>query len=191
MTTMNNKFYINGRWTAPNSNQDFAVINPATEQIIAHIPAANRADIDAAVMAARAAFDIGPWPRMSGQQRGQYLRKIAAIITRRLNELAKLEVLDNGKPYPEAKWDIEDTAATFEFYAGLADELDHNSEQPIELSQPGFSCVATKEPSGVAGAIIPWNFPMLMAAWKVAPALAAGCTIILKPSEVTPLTALA
>jgi betaine-aldehyde dehydrogenase len=188
---MKNKHYINGTWISPATNETFSVINPATEELIAEIPAGNSVDIDCAVKAARTAFDQGPWPRLSGSERAVYLRNIAAIITRRLDELAKLEVLDNGKPYPEAKWDIEDTAATFEFYAGLAEQLDNTSEQAIELPEPGFSSKAIKEPIGVAAAIIPWNFPMLMAAWKVAPALAAGCSIILKPSEITPLTALA
>ena len=118
---MNNKHYINGTWVSPASSETFSVINPATEAIIAEIPAGNSVDIDAAVKAARTAFDQGPWPRLSGAERAVYLRKIAAIITRRLDELATLEVLDNGKPYPEAKWDIEDTSATFEFYAGLAE----------------------------------------------------------------------
>ena len=188
---MKNKHYINGTWISPATNETFSVINPATEALIAEIPAGNSVDIDCAVKAARTAFDQGPWPRLSGSERAVYLRNIAAIITRRLDELAKLEVLDNGKPYPEAKWDIEDTAATFEFYASLAEQLDNTSEQVIDLPEPGFSSKAIKEPIGVAAAIIPWNFPMLMAAWKVAPALAAGCSIILKPSEITPLTALA
>jgi len=192
---MNNQqskgFYINGQWQLPVSEQSFATINPATEETICQIPAGNAQDIDTAVKAARKAFDHGPWPKMSGKERAGYLQKMADIINRRLDELAKLEVLDNGKPYPEAKWDIEDTAGTFEFYAKLAEELDENNEQTITLPEPGFTSKATKEPLGVAGAIIPWNFPMLMAAWKVAPALAAGCTMILKPSEITPLTALA
>jgi len=184
-------FYINGQWQQPNSTETFETINPATEEVIACIPAGNANDIDAAVTAARIAFDQGPWPKMTGTERSVYLQKMADIITERLDELSKLEVLDNGKPYPEAKWDIEDTAGTFEFYANLAKELDSNSEEVITLSEPGFSSKATKEPLGVAGAIIPWNFPMLMAAWKVAPALAAGCTMVLKPSEVTSLTAIA
>ncbi len=184
-------FYINGQWQLPRSANTFATINPANEEVIEHVPAGNTEDIDSAVAAARAAFDHGPWPKMTGGQRGEYLQKMANIINERLDELSKLEVLDNGKPYPEAKWDIEDTAGTFEFYANLAKELDTNSEEVITLSEPGFSSKATKEPLGVAGAIIPWNFPMLMAAWKVAPALAAGCTMVLKPSEITPLTAIA
>lgn len=184
-------FYINGQWQQPKSTNTFATINPANEAVIDNIPAGNADDINSAVAAARTAFDNGPWPKMTGAQRGEYLQKMANIINARLDELSKIEVLDNGKPYPEAKWDIEDTAGTFEFYANLAKELDDNSDEIITLTEPGFSSKATKEPLGVAGAIIPWNFPMLMAAWKVAPALAAGCTMVLKPSEVTPLTAIA
>ncbi len=183
--------YIDGQWRTPAGSDTFAVINPATEEVIVNVPAGNRDDIEAAVSAARQAFDYGPWPQMSGAERGAYLRKIAEIITQRLDELAKLEVLDNGKPLPEAQWDIEDTAGTFEYYAGLAEELDRSAEQAVALPEPRFSTTVRKEAIGVAGAIIPWNYPMLMASWKVAPALAAGCTLVLKPSEITPLTALA
>jgi len=188
---MNNKHYINGAWAKPLSNETFATINPATEQVICHIPAGNKQDIDAAVNAARTAFDKGEWSSYSGTQRAVYLDKIASIISDRVDELAKLEVMDNGKPYPEAKWDIEDSAATFSFYAQLARELDHAPTQTIDVGEPGFDSQVIKQAIGVAGAIIPWNFPLLMASWKVAPALAAGCTMVLKPSEVTPLTALA
>jgi len=186
-----NGFYINGQWQQPNSSETFPAINPATEQLIVDIPAGNAQDIEQAVQAARTAFDNNSWSGLTGKQRGAYLHKMAEIITRRLDELAQLEVRDNGKPYPEAKWDIEDTAGTFEFYAKLAEQLDETPDQIIKLPEAGFSSKAVKEPLGVAGAIIPWNFPMLMAAWKVAPALAAGCTMILKPSEITSLTALA
>ena len=188
---MFDKLYIDGKWVASTSTALIDVINPATEEVINTIPAGNAADIDAAVKAARQAFDHGPWPKLSGAERASYLRKIASLINERVDELANLEVLDNGKPFPEAKWDIEDTAGTFELYATMAEQLDDNSEECIELPEPGFTSKAVKEPLGVAGAIIPWNFPMLMAAWKVAPALAAGCTMVLKPSEVTSLTALA
>lgn len=188
---MQSKHFINGQWTTPATSNTFATINPATEEVIAQIPAGNSDDINLAVEAARDAFDNGPWPKLSGVERAVYLQKMADIINRRLTELAKLEVLDNGKPYPEAEWDIEDTAGCFEYYANLAKELDTNSESAIELPEARFTSKAIKEPVGVAGAIIPWNFPMLMAAWKVAPALAAGCTMVLKPSEITPLTAIA
>ncbi|TRX57849.1 aldehyde dehydrogenase family protein [Thalassomonas sp. M1454] len=188
---MQSKHFINGQWTTPATTNTFATINPATEEVIAQIPAGNSDDINLAVEAARDAFDNGPWPKLSGAERAVYLQKMADIINRRLTELSKLEVLDNGKPYPEAEWDIEDTAGCFEYYANLAKELDNSSESSVELPEPRFTSKAIKEPVGVAGAIIPWNFPMLMAAWKVAPALAAGCTMVLKPSEITPLTAIA
>ncbi|WOH36736.1 aldehyde dehydrogenase family protein [Thalassotalea fonticola] len=188
---MHYQHFINGQWAKSATTNTFATINPATEEVIAQLPAGNSDDINLAVEAARDAFDHGPWPKLSGAERGAYLQKMAEIINRRLVELAKLEVLDNGKPYPEAEWDIEDTAGCFEYYANLAKELDNNRETDIELPEPRFKSKAIKEPIGVAGAIIPWNFPMLMAAWKVAPALAAGCTMVLKPSEITPLTALA
>lgn len=188
---MNNKIYINGEWVTSNSSQNIDVINPATELVFDSVAAGNSNDIDLAVKAARQAFDQGPWPKTSGSERAKVLRKIASLINQQLEPLSILEVQDNGKPLPEAKWDIEDTAATFEFYAKLAEQLDSSSVKQIELPEAGFESHAIKEPIGVAGAIIPWNFPMLMAAWKVAPALAAGCTMVLKPSEVTPLTALA
>ncbi len=188
---MSNKLYINGQWIESTGTQTIDVVNPATEEVFDTVAAATSEDVDAAVKAARDAFDNGPWPKMSGSERAVILRKISAGINERLTELSNLEVKDNGKPYPEAEWDIEDTAGTFEFYAGLAEQLDTNPEETIELPEPRFSSSVVREPIGVAGAIIPWNFPMLMAAWKVAPALAAGCCMVLKPSEVTSLTALA
>ncbi|PPJ45736.1 aldehyde dehydrogenase [Rhizobium sp. KAs_5_22] len=187
---MKQKLFIDGQWLAPVKGGTFPVVNPATEEVIHHAPAGTAEDIDLAVKAARRAFDTGPWPRMSGGERARYLRAIAEKILERKQELGRLEVIDNGKPLPEAVWDMEDTAGCFSFYANLAEELDENPEEPIALSEPRFSSKVVREPIGVAGAIIPWNYPMLMASWKVAPALAAGCTMVLKPSELTPLTAL-
>ncbi|MGX6998733.1 aldehyde dehydrogenase family protein [Caballeronia sp. KNU42] len=184
------QLFINGRWVAPVKGGTFETIDPSNESVLANVAAATAEDIDLAVNAARHAFDDGPWPRMSGAQRGVVLRRIATGIRERLPELAEIEVRDNGKPLPEALWDLGDVAGCFEFYAGLAEQLDGNAERPVALPDERFSSVARKEPVGVAAAIIPWNFPMLMAAWKVAPALAAGCTMVLKPSEFTPLTAL-
>ncbi|NSY99067.1 aldehyde dehydrogenase family protein, partial [Agrobacterium tumefaciens] len=129
-------------------------------------------------------------PRLSGAERAKYLRAIAEGIRNRLAELSKLEVRDNGKPLPEAEWDIGDAAGCFDFYADLAEQMDNGFEETIVLPDARFSSKVVKEPIGVAGAIIPWNYPLLMAAWKVAPALCAGCTMVLKPSELTPLTAL-
>lgn len=186
---MRTKLFIDGQWVSPRRGGTLAVIDPATEAVIHQAPAGGPEDIDAAVAAARRAFDDGPWPRASGAERGRVLRAIADGIRDRLPELARLEVQDNGKPLPEAEWDIGDAAGCFDFYAGLAAELDAGPEA-IALPDARFTAKAVREPLGVAGAIIPWNYPLLMAAWKVAPALAAGCTMVLKPSELTPLTAL-
>lgn len=182
--------YIDGHWVKPALGGTFPTIDPSNETVLAQVAAATAADINLAVNAARKAFDEGPWPQTTGAQRAVVLRRIAAGIRERLDALAALEVQDNGKPFPEAQWDIGDTAGCFDFYADLAEQLDTRQEQSVPLADERFSCIARKEPMGVAGAIIPWNFPMLMAAWKVAPALAAGCCIVLKPSELTPLTAL-
>ena len=187
---MQDKLFIDGQWVASVSNNMFDVIDPSTEEVVHQVAAANATDVDLAVKAARNAFDNGPWPKLSGVERATYLRAFAAEINERVGELAKMEVLDNGKPYPEAIWDIEDTAYCFDFYAEMAEQFDATNEENIDLPMEEFNSKAIKEPIGVAGAIVPWNFPMLMAAWKVAPALAAGCTVVLKPSEMTSLTSL-
>lgn len=187
---MRDRLFIGGAWVAPVRGGSFAVVNPATEEVFAHAPAGTAEDIDLAVTAARKAFDEGPWPRLSGAERARHLRAIADLITERREELARMEVADNGKPLPEALWDIDDAAGCFAYYAELAEQLDDEAEETIALSEPRFTSKVVREPVGVAGAIIPWNYPLLMATWKVAPALAAGCTMILKPSELTPVTAL-
>ena len=187
---MRNQLYIDGEWGNSSTGATLPVIDPATETVIHHVAAGGAQDIDRAVSAARKAFDAGPWPRMSGKERGAVLHRIAAGIRARQAELARLEVLDNGKPFPEADWDIADAAGCFEFYARMAEESDTNREEVITVPDARFRLKVVREPIGVAGAIIPWNYPLLMAAWKVAPALAAGCAMVLKPSELTPLTAL-
>ncbi|WP_420587510.1 aldehyde dehydrogenase family protein [Ruegeria sp.] len=187
---MQDKLFVNNEWVAATSGEVFDVVDPSNNAVVHKVAKAGPADVDAAVKAARAAFDTGPWPKLSGAERAAVLRKMGDEIAARTDELARMEVLDNGKPLPEAVWDIEDTAGVFHFYADLAERLDNDAEEEIALGMEGFTSKAVKEPVGVAGAIIPWNFPMLMASWKVAPALAAGCTVVLKPSEVTPLTAL-
>lgn len=184
------RLYIGGEWVEPVQRGVFQTFDPSDESVLAQVGAATAEDIDLAVAAARNAFDEGDWPRWTGAQRAQVLRKIAEGIRGRQDELAAIEVRDNGKPLPEALWDIADTAACFDFYAGLAEGSDQHSEQVIDLPDERFNASVIKEPVGVVAAIIPWNFPMLMASWKVAPALAAGCTVVLKPSELTPLTAL-
>src|SRR3954463_9695108 len=153
-------------------------INPADEEPLAEVAEAGPSDVDDAGRAARRAFD-GPWSRMSGAERGKYLFRIARAIQERGRELAVLESLDNGKPIRESRdVDIPTAAAHFFYYAGWADKLDYAGFGPAP------------RPLGVAGQIIPWNFPLLMAAWKIAPALACGNTVVLKPAESTPLTAL-
>ncbi|KWV41917.1 aldehyde dehydrogenase [Rhizobium altiplani] len=187
---MRNELYIDGKWVKPAKGGACEVVNPATEEVIQTIATATAEDVDIAVKAARRAFDKDGWPKLSGAQRARYLRAIADGIRARQSDIARLEVLDNGKPFPEADWDVADAAGCFDFYAGLAEQLDNNPEELIALPDERFTSKAVKEPIGVAGAIIPWNYPLLMAAWKVAPALAAGCTVVLKPAELTSLTAL-
>ncbi len=187
---MKKQLYINGEWVSPDEGRSFDVVNPATEEVIHQAPAGGEQDINNAVASAKRAFESKAWKNTSGAERAAYLHGIADCIERDTQKLAEMEVADNGKPLPEAIWDIEDTAGCFRFYADLAIELDKNKEESIALPHEGFRCRVTREPIGVAGGVIPWNFPMLMAAWKVAPAIAAGATMVLKPSELTPLTAL-
>ena len=187
---MRSELYIDGHWRPAADGGTFDVINPATEEIIHKVASGTAADVDAAVKAARRAFDNDGWPKLKGAQRAWYLRAIANGIRASQAEIARLEVIDNGKPFPEAVWDTADAAGCFDFYAGLAEQLDNDPEEPIALADARFTSKAVREPIGVAGAIIPWNYPLLMASWKVAPALAAGCTVVLKPAEVTSLTAL-
>lgn len=186
---MQNKLFIDGRWVAPAGGIMLPVIDPATEEIFHHIAAAGATEADAAVKAAREAFDNGPWPRLSGKERAKYLRAMSREIRDRLPVLARMETRDNGKPLPESEWDLTDAAGCFDFYANLAEELDGEVEE-VKLADERFVSKAVREPLGVAVAIVPWNYPLLMASWKVAPALAAGCTMILKPAETTSLTAL-
>ncbi len=170
--------FINGEFVAPQSGRYFDTINPATEEKLSRVAEANSADVDKAVKAARDAYRK-VWSRMKPAERGKYIYRIARIIQERAREFAVLESLDGGKPIRESRdIDIPLAAAHFFYYAGWADKL--------EYAFPG----RTPKPLGVAGQIIPWNFPMLMAAWKLAPALACGNTVVLKPAETTPLTAL-
>ncbi len=187
---MRSDLYIDGGWRRPARAGTLDVVNPATEETIHRVAAATAEDVDAAVNAARRAFDVDGWPKRSGAERARFLRAIAEGIRARQGEIARLEVIDNGKPLPEADWDVADAAGCFDFYAGLAEQFDNKPEETIALADGRFTSKVVREPVGVVGAIIPWNYPPLMAAWKVAPALAAGCTIVLKPAEQTSLTAL-
>jgi betaine-aldehyde dehydrogenase len=186
---MRDQLYINGEWVSPDLGGYLDVINPATEQILQRVAAGTEDDIDHAVRAARRAFDNG-WSQTTGAQRAVWLEALADELQSSQEDLARLEVHDNGKPLPEAQWDIADAIGCFRYYAGLARELDGRQDQPLALLDERFRSRVRLEPIGVAGQIIPWNYPLLMAAWKVAPALAAGATVVLKPSELTPLTAL-
>lgn len=182
------QLFINGAWVDPREKGRFEVIDPGTEEVIAEVASATAADVDRAVEAATTAQES--WGRTSGAERAVFLRAIAQALRDKTPELARLEVLDNGKPLPEANWDLDDTAGCFEYYAELAEELDGRQGTEVRLPDHRFSSRTYLEPVGPAGLIIPWNYPLLMAAWKVAPALAAGCTAVLKPSELTPLGAL-
>jgi len=160
---MRTQLYIDGQWTDPVNKGSLDVINPATEQVIHAIPKGTAEDVDLAVSAARRAFDKDGWPNTTGAQRGAYLRRIAELIRERSEDLARLEVLDNGKPLPEARWDIGDAAGCFEYYAGLAEQLDDTSVADLAISDDRFRTKVRKEAVGVVGGIIPWNYPLLMA----------------------------
>ncbi len=181
------KCLINGEWVDAAGGKTFETINPATGDVIAHVAEGDKADVDQAVKAARRAFETGPWPKMTASQRGRLMFKLSDLIEEHAEELARLETLDNGKPYQDSiKIDVPLTVACYRYYAGWADKI-HGKTIPI--NGPYF-CYTRHEPVGVCGQIIPWNFPMLMQAWKWGPALAAGNTVVLKPAEQTPLTAL-
>ena len=172
------ELFINGKFVAPKSGKYFESINPATEQALTTIAAANADDVDSAVKSARRAYEK-VWSKMPGRERGKYLYRIARIIQEKARELAVLETMDGGKTIKESRdVDLPLVAAHFFYYAGWADKL--------KYAFPG----KTPQPLGVAGQIIPWNFPLLMAAWKIAPALACGNTVVLKPAETTSLTAM-
>src|SRR6478672_9580116 len=180
------KMLINGEWVDSASGEQFETRNPATNAVLAHVAKAGREDVDRAVAAARAAFEGGKWPRTNAARRTSILMKIAQIMRDRSAELARVEVLNNGKAISQAQGELNQAIEDFEFYAGAATKI---MGQTIPV--PGtFFNYTVREPLGVCAQIIPWNYPLMMAAWKLAPALAAGCTVVLKPASATPLTAL-
>jgi phenylacetaldehyde dehydrogenase len=183
------KLLIDGKWVAAKSGETFSVEDPATEEVIAHVPAGDKADIDAAVAAARRAFEAGPWSRILPGDRSRMVWRLGDLLEQHADEFAELEALDNGKPVTNARRDdVQGSINMFRYMAGWSTRL---IGETIQVSSPGNWHVYTlREPVGVVGQIIPWNFPLMMAAWKLAPALAAGCTIVLKPAEQTPLSAL-
>jgi phenylacetaldehyde dehydrogenase len=184
---------INGEWVDAASGKTFEVINPATAEVVAHVAEGEAADIDRAVLAARQAFEVGPWSRLTTSERGKLIWKLGDLIAEHNDELAHLETLDNGKPFGIARVaDVPLAADMFHYMAGWPTKLEGNT---IPISVPfargaQWHAYTLREPVGVVGQIIPWNFPLLMAAWKLAPALACGCTVVLKVAEQTPLSAI-
>jgi betaine-aldehyde dehydrogenase len=175
---------IDGAFVPAASGKTFDVMNPATDAVIAKVPDASAKDVDAAVAAARRAFES--WREVTAQERGRILLRLAAKMRDELPRLAELETRNSGKPIVESEFDLTDVATCFEYYGGLATKL-HGAVMNVPDNAVSL---AIKEPIGVAGQIIPWNYPLLMAAWKLAPALSAGCTMVIKPAEQTPLTLL-
>jgi phenylacetaldehyde dehydrogenase len=187
------QMFINGQWADAASGKTFETPDPATGQTLARVAEGDAEDIDRAVRAARAAFEEGPWSRMTPSERGRIVWKIGDLILEHVDELAQLESLDNGKPFPIAQAaDVPLAADLFHYMAGWATKIEGNTISISVPYMPGanFHSYTLREPVGVVGQIIPWNFPLLMAAWKLGPALAAGCTVVLKPAEQTPLSAL-
>lgn len=181
------KLLIDGAWVDAESGKTFETYNPATEEVLAKVAEGGKADVDKAVKAARKAFETGPWRKMAAHERARLLLKLADAIEAHADELAQIETLDNGKPIKESRWvDVMQTIETFRYYAGWCTKLEGETTNV----NANYFTYTLREPIGVVGQIIPWNFPMLMAAWKLGPALACGNTVILKPAEQTPLTAL-
>src|SRR6516165_7334481 len=180
------QMYVNGEWVDSKTDRTFPVYDPASEEVIAQVPDAQAEDVDRAVAAAKAAFEDGPWHSTTAQERGRVLFRLAEKARETAAKLAELEARNCGKPTVEAEFDIADVGTCFEYYGGLATKV-LGYVNPVPDKAVSLSL---KEPIGVAGQIIPWNYPLLMAAWKLAPALAAGCTCVLKPAEQTPLTVL-
>lgn len=181
------KMLIDGQWVEAASGKTFPVYNPATGEVMAHVAEGDKEDIDRAVRAARKAFESGPWRKMSPSERGQAIYRLANLIEQHVDEFAQLESLDNGKPLTLARAaDVPLTIDHFRYMSGWATKVEGNT-----IPMPGnYFSYTLREPIGVVGQIIPWNFPLLMAAWKLGAALAVGCTVVLKPAEQTPLSAL-
>ena len=190
MTTtavMRKQLFINGEWRDAAGGKTIEVVNPATEEVIAEVASAERADVDAAAAAARAALD-GPWGKLSARERGKIVWKIGERLLERADEIARLETLHNGKPIFESRQiEVPASAECLQYYAGWADKI-HGETVPVKGN---YLTYTLREPVGVVAAIVPWNFPLLLTSWKVAPALACGNTVIIKPASQTPLTALA
>ncbi|HMW89740.1 MAG TPA: aldehyde dehydrogenase family protein [Candidatus Obscuribacter sp.] len=178
---------IDGKWVNSVSGKTFETLNPATEEVLCRVAEGGKEDVDKAVKAARRAFETGPWRKMSTAERARIMLRLADLIEKHADELAQIETLDNGKPINESRYvDVPQTVETFRYYAGWATKLEGETIN----ANTNFFTYTLREPVGVVGQIIPWNFPMLMLAWKWGPALAAGNCVVLKPAEQTPLSAL-
>ncbi|MFL1502741.1 MULTISPECIES: aldehyde dehydrogenase family protein [unclassified Pseudomonas] len=186
MSAVVNGVFIGGEWRA--GHDVLEVINPATETTLAHVSVGDASAVAQAVDVASAAF-IG-WSKSTGRERGALLRKIALGVSEQREQLMQLQSSNNGKPLFEAGIDVDDVIATFDYYAGICENMDAGQDCAVALPTDDFSARLRREPCGVVGLIVPWNFPMVTTAWKLAPALAAGCCVVLKPSEVTPLAEL-
>ncbi|WP_462378780.1 aldehyde dehydrogenase family protein [Pseudomonas sp. Marseille-QA0892] len=182
---MNTPHYIDGRWVEGQGNDTITVFDPSLAEPFERLRAASIGQVDQAVAAARAA--LGNWKRCPPNERARYLRGFAQCIESQRDALVEVQMRNNGKPSQEASIDVDDAVATFNYYAGLAEAMAQTPDRDVPLAVPGFSSRTRLEPIGVVGLIVPWNFPLVTSAWKIAPALAAGCTVVLKPSEVTPL----
>src|SRR5665213_4062668 len=187
--TKTHKILINGKWVEAASGKTFSTFNPATGEILSRVAEGDKEDVNRAVKAARTAFESGPWSKITPSERGRMIWKLGDLIEKHLEEFAQVESLDNGKPLTVARIaDVPLAADLFRYMAGWATKIEGNT---IPISSGGgktqFLAYTVREPVGVVGQIIPWNFPLLMAAWKLGPALATGCTVILKPAEQTPL----
>jgi aldehyde dehydrogenase (NAD+) len=184
---MHTELFIGNEWQPADSGASLGVVNPATEETIAQVAAAGPQDVDAAVAAARSCFESDAWRSLDARRRGEMLHHAGELLRQRRDEIARLETQQNGKPLFESKIDVTMTVETLKYYAGWADKI---CGDVLPVGRGDF-VYTTREPVGVVGAIVPWNFPLNLASWKFAPALAAGCTVVLKPAPETPLSALA
>ena len=179
--------FLNGAWVEAQEGGTREILNPANNELLAVVTDGSERDAELAIGHARRAFDEGPWPKMRAQERASYLFKLADLLDARVDALGELETRNNGKPLREAKSDVVESAACFRYYAGLITKA---LGETYEVADPTIQGMVVREPIGVCGQIIPWNYPLMMAAWKLAPGLAAGNCCILKPAETTPLTAI-
>ena len=185
MAELTGSLFVDGVWGPGAAGVTAQVVNPFDQSVVAEVDQAEPADVDRAVRAARAAFDSGPWPRTPARERGELLARVADLLVRDRAEIARVETLDTGKTLVESGLDIDDVVSVFRYYAGLAGQ---DAGRLVDVGRPEVVSRVVREPVGVCALITPWNYPLLQISWKLAPALAAGCTVVVKPSEVTPLS---